>query len=726
MTARPSLHDGVSVIVLASDKIDETAATLRSLLGQSETVEIIVACDAAVAAEMQAMWGSRPPDGLVFLTTPLETTSAQRAALACDAARGAFISFAPAGLCVHPRYFALMGAAATSTSLGRGVCLRVDPIRPPSIPGTRAARHEGIRQLLHGSLAVESLLVPTTVLRACGGPDAEAGDAWLVALALRIALEVGLDAVELPEPARPSLPTSSPGTLDASIARWLQGPEVAPAMAASGLLALREATIGDWPLVRGVLDEAIGSRLAGLPLLIGSSSPSLAWRETVLARLPRAMLRRVKRSDKRLALLAKLANDSDRPAYVMLTGDAPPDIDQLVVMCLRMEADGLDACLPFIDDGLLHAPTPGSLLQGTLFRRARLVEVLSAERIQDEHRFWTAFAGKATIGAAGRAAPRRPEPLPELPIDTSMQSAPSIPAARWRPRLFDLVSAGAASLARLCRSGASRVDGFLAAWLPALLRRKPDPVVQLVDAEWYGRRLPGGLPRGVRASDHYRRIGWREGFDPNPFFPTTWYLRNNPDVRQLGICPLEHYVAGGAGEMLTGRAPLPFFDPAWYAGNYGAPSSPAHAPLVDLVLHGARRGRLPHPLFVHEAVGRHLEKVEALGRGEEMRRLWDLREALNQKPQEYMPSHLSLLSTVLLWRSPPGDVPEVTLASEADADPETAIWRLRAVGDTLHLSVGNGRHGHVLFTGASRHRDLICLLEAVGARFDRLAIEQIG
>lgn len=722
MTADSPPQDGVSVLVLASDSVDETAATLRSLLGQSEPVEVLVLCSPVTSAELTAMWGTRPPAGLVILPTPPEMTSAQRAAIGCEAAQGALIGFAPAGLCFHPRHFAMMQAAATSAAVQGGVCLRLAAtetrplgwIAPP-------VRHAGVTQLLEGSLAAESLLVSAAALRACGGPVAEAGDAWLFALALGVAIRFGLDGTELPEPARPSLPTSSPAMLDAGIARWLQGPAMAATVGPSALIALQNASADRWPLMRRAVDEAARRLLASMPLRIGTSCRDRLWQEQLCARLPRAGLRHVKRSGKPLALLAKLATESDGPAYVMLTGDAPPDIDQLVLMCLRMESDGLDACLAFMDDGLLHAPTPDSLLHGTLFRRARLVEVLSAERIQDEHRFWTAFAVKAAIGAAGRAAPRRPEPRSQVPLDTSIHILPAIPAASGRSGRFDAVRAGVPALKRLYGSGVPRFNRLVAAWTAVLLRKKPDPVAQLVDAEWYGRRLPGGLPTSMKASDHYRRIGWREGVDPNPFFPTTWYLENNPDVRQLGICPLEHYVAGGAAEMLAGRMALPLFDPVWYARQYGTRSRPAHAPLVDLVRHGASRGWLPHPLFVHEAVCRHLEKVEPRGRGEEMRRLWDLREALSREPHAYTPACLPLLSTVLVWRSPPGVVPEVR---QAGADSETAVWHLRAVGESIHLSVG--ADWHVIFAGASRHRALVSLLTAAGARFDRLSVEQLG
>jgi hypothetical protein len=48
------------------------------------------------------------------------------------------------------------------------------------------------------------------------------------------------------------------------------------------------------------------------------------------------------------------------------------------------------------------------------------------------------------------------------------------------------------------------------------------------------------------------RFGWKEGRDPSSRFSTSFYLQNNPDVRQSGTNPLLHYVRFGKKE---GRQP---------------------------------------------------------------------------------------------------------------------------------------------------------------------------
>jgi hypothetical protein len=64
------------------------------------------------------------------------------------------------------------------------------------------------------------------------------------------------------------------------------------------------------------------------------------------------------------------------------------------------------------------------------------------------------------------------------------------------------------------------------------------------------------------------------GFDPEVWanagrwFDREWYLLRNPDVRQVGIDPLAHYLRYGEAE---GRYPSPWFDPAWYRAAYDPP-----------------------------------------------------------------------------------------------------------------------------------------------------------
>jgi hypothetical protein len=64
----------------------------------------------------------------------------------------------------------------------------------------------------------------------------------------------------------------------------------------------------------------------------------------------------------------------------------------------------------------------------------------------------------------------------------------------------------------------------------------------------------GELPPGSSASSHYATVGWRDGYDPNPWFSTQSYLDENPDVADAEMVPLFHFLEYGAGE---GRAVKP-------------------------------------------------------------------------------------------------------------------------------------------------------------------------
>lgn len=56
---------------------------------------------------------------------------------------------------------------------------------------------------------------------------------------------------------------------------------------------------------------------------------------------------------------------------------------------------------------------------------------------------------------------------------------------------------------------------------------------------------------------HYLVEGWREGLNPSPEFNTAFYLNQYPDVRQMGINPLAHYIRKGRPE---GRLPRKAMD----------------------------------------------------------------------------------------------------------------------------------------------------------------------
>jgi hypothetical protein len=75
----------------------------------------------------------------------------------------------------------------------------------------------------------------------------------------------------------------------------------------------------------------------------------------------------------------------------------------------------------------------------------------------------------------------------------------------------------------------------------------------LFDAVFYRDNTPD-IGGGIDPIEHFITDGWRQGRQPNRYFDTTWYLRENPDVARAGANALRHYIVIGEAE---GRAPSP-------------------------------------------------------------------------------------------------------------------------------------------------------------------------
>jgi len=73
-------------------------------------------------------------------------------------------------------------------------------------------------------------------------------------------------------------------------------------------------------------------------------------------------------------------------------------------------------------------------------------------------------------------------------------------------------------------------------------------------------------------------------------FDKTWYLQNNPDVRQTGVDPLLHYYRWGGFE---GRDPNPNFDSKWYLENYPDVKATEINPWLHYLRFGLEEGRFP-------------------------------------------------------------------------------------------------------------------------------------
>ena len=74
----------------------------------------------------------------------------------------------------------------------------------------------------------------------------------------------------------------------------------------------------------------------------------------------------------------------------------------------------------------------------------------------------------------------------------------------------------------------------------------------LFDAKWYVARYPevGGASKALA---HYLKIGSTKGYDPGPSFNAGAYLADNPDVRQVGVNPLVHFLRFGRFEGRKAR-----------------------------------------------------------------------------------------------------------------------------------------------------------------------------
>lgn len=75
---------------------------------------------------------------------------------------------------------------------------------------------------------------------------------------------------------------------------------------------------------------------------------------------------------------------------------------------------------------------------------------------------------------------------------------------------------------------------------------------RFVDGDWYRDRYGNIAQENVAPTRHYARRGAAEGRNPNKWFDTQEYLRQNPDVRMSGMNPAVHYVRYGRAE---GRQP---------------------------------------------------------------------------------------------------------------------------------------------------------------------------
>jgi len=118
----------------------------------------------------------------------------------------------------------------------------------------------------------------------------------------------------------------------------------------------------------------------------------------------------------------------------------------------------------------------------------------------------------------------------------------------------------------------------------------------LFDGARYLARYPEVAEVGIDPLWHYLWTGAASGYDPHPLFDSRWYLAQHPEIAERRINPLAHYIREGAA---LGWDPHPLFDTAFYRTQ--EPEAAGRNALLHFLEAGAPRGRDPNPFFDMDA-----------------------------------------------------------------------------------------------------------------------------
>ncbi|WP_444924267.1 hypothetical protein ACJJH9_03115 [Microbulbifer sp. DLAB2-AF] len=75
-----------------------------------------------------------------------------------------------------------------------------------------------------------------------------------------------------------------------------------------------------------------------------------------------------------------------------------------------------------------------------------------------------------------------------------------------------------------------------------------ETIKQQFNSAFYLKMYPEVKALGVDPVEHYVLEGWNKGFWPTPDFNSTYYLSDNPDVKEAGVNPFYHYLVSGKNE----------------------------------------------------------------------------------------------------------------------------------------------------------------------------------
>ncbi len=119
------------------------------------------------------------------------------------------------------------------------------------------------------------------------------------------------------------------------------------------------------------------------------------------------------------------------------------------------------------------------------------------------------------------------------------------------------------------------------------------------DAAWYLAEYPSVATSGMDPLTQYLTVGWKEGYNPNPWFNTDYYLNQNPDVAAAGVNPLVHYEQNGWKE---GRDPSILFSTNGYLAANPDVAAAGMDPLEHYLDYGQFEGRQPVAATPHDNV----------------------------------------------------------------------------------------------------------------------------
>ncbi|MCJ9430775.1 glycosyltransferase [Kordiimonas marina] len=76
-------------------------------------------------------------------------------------------------------------------------------------------------------------------------------------------------------------------------------------------------------------------------------------------------------------------------------------------------------------------------------------------------------------------------------------------------------------------------------------------VAKSFDEAYYRDRYGEALKPGEDAFAHFMKIGWKQGYDPAPWFSVEDYLEKYPDIARAGMNPFRHFLIHGEREKRT-------------------------------------------------------------------------------------------------------------------------------------------------------------------------------